>query len=413
MKFNTNFKKNAAILIGNLLDHYDFYIYTLLAPYIAHVFFISDSMLISLIKAYGIVHVSIITRPLGAAFFGRFAGSIGPIKALRYCLIGVACSTFLIGILPGYNQLGSLAAILLLILRAFQSFCSSGEGAIAGLYILSGNPKRRSFFGSMYGFSTLLGMLMASKICEIVSQSSNPDLYWRLAFILGFTTSLVGIYIRTTKYQLANYTAQTQQNVSTIIKINYSKIIRIAILSAFSYISAPICFVIINALVPLLQHVTISKMIVLNTYLLMFDGIMIIVSGYILSFVKIEKFLLYCSFLVLISQIVLLWIIPFASLQSIMIIRIMLITFGVPFAIALKIWLANITDTQGQEKYFITALGTGMGIEILGRTIIVGAFYIFGLYKNFTVLIAYVICLYLAAIYCLLSYPTNLHNLKK
>jgi hypothetical protein len=143
----------------------------------------------------------------------------------------------------------------------------------------------------------------------------------------------------------------------------------------------------------------------LNTNLLIFDGLMIVLSGYFLSFFKIEKFLLVCSFIIIIFQIILLSIIPFASLDIIMYVRVLLITFGVPFAIALKVWLANVTDSHGQEKYFITALGTGIGIEILGRTIIVGSFYIFNLYKNFTLLIIYVVCLYLVALYCLLTYP--------
>src|SRR6476619_7062704 len=107
-------KNNITILLGNALDHYDTHIYSLLAPFIASVFFAQRDNLTNQMWAFSIASVGIITRPLGAIIFGRLALLLGPLKALRYSLVGVAFATFLIGILPSYQQVGALAPIMLL-----------------------------------------------------------------------------------------------------------------------------------------------------------------------------------------------------------------------------------------------------------------------------------------------------------
>lgn len=400
-------KYNLAILIGNLLDHYDTHIYTLLAPFIASVFFCDDLPLISQIKAYGIASIGLITRPLGAALFGRFASIVGPLKALKYSLIGVACSTFIIGLLPNYQQIGCLAPILLLIMRAMQSIFASGEGAIAGLYLISTNPQRRSFFSSVYGLSTLFGMLIASLVAEKISKSSDPMLYWRVGFFLGFATSIVGILIRASRYKFDRVIKEHNFSSMSIIKSSKAKILRIGILNGFSYISYPISFTIINTILPITKKISISQALELNTYLIILDGCVIPIAGWILKDIKVEKFMTCCAYCLIFCASLLLWLIPTSSVNEITLMRILVVTAGVPFSIALKIWTANVTDSCGAEKYLINALGGGIGMELLGRSTAVGALFIFQHFGSFLPYIAYVITLGASAIYCLKSYPKN------
>lgn len=415
MKFSLNVKNNIAIIIGNILDHYDVYIYVLLAPYIAKLFFVSDSHMVSLIKAYGIAHVGIITRPLGAVIFGRFASIAGPLKALKYALIGVSFSTLLIGLIPTYDKIGYFAPILLLVLRAMQSFFAAGEGAIAGLYLISTNPTKRSFFSSLYGLSTLLGMLLASKMCEIITINFDPMIYWRMGFIFGFVTSLVGMYIRSKQYISSKIVFFAQKNLSTIFQSNKKKILKIAILCAFSYISYPVCFVIMTSILPFIKDISFAEVMKINTYLIIFDGIVIIASGYFLRLVKLQNFMILFATLLLVLELTLLWITPSASIEQITLVRMLLIAVGVPFAISLKIWLANVMDAFGDEKYFISSIGVGMGMEVLGRSITVLSFYTFHLYGNFICSMIYISLTFIGAIYVIYSYPYKselslLHN---
>jgi MFS family permease len=404
MKFTKVIKNNAAILVGNFLDHYDLYIYTLLAPYIAKLFFNSSCEVVSLMKAYMVAHIGVIARPLGAIFFGRLASIVGPLCALQYSLIGVAAATCAIGLLPTYQDIGVMAPLLLVILRGLQSMFASGEGAVAGLYLVSNNPGRRSLFSSIYSLSTLLGMLLASKVSQLISQSSDPLVYWRLGFVFGFSASLVGIYIRAKRYKSSNVVMLKKQSDFSILFKNKVKLLKIAILCSFSYISYPICFVITNAVLPLIQDISIASVIDISTYLIIFDGLIICAAGYLLSKVDLQRFMVLCAVTLALLECCLLFVLPSASCQVITILRVLLIIVGVPFAVALKIWLANITDCCGEEKYLFTAVGLGFGVEILGRSIVVWSLYIFSLYANFSLAIAYVVLLAVCAIYSLVSY---------
>jgi len=405
MKFSLKVKNNTAILIGSVLDHYDVYIYTLLAPCIAELFFISDSHIVGLVKAYGVAHVGLVARPLGAIVFGRFASYIGPLKALKYALIGVSASTFLIGVLPTYSQIGYFAPVFLLILRAMQSFFASGEGAIAGLYLVSNNPQKRSFFSSIYSLSTLLGMLMASKMCEIITTDLNPLVYWRVGFIFGFATSLVGMYIRAAKYKSSSISLLKQKNFSAVFMSNKDKIIKIAIICGFSYISYPVCFVIMTSILPIIKDISLAEVIKINTNLIVFDGLIIVASGYFLKFVRLKSFMVVCAGILLFCELLLLWRTPFSNIEQITLIRMLLIAVGVPFSLSLKIWLANVMDDFGDEKYFINSVGVSMGMEVLGRSITVLSLYTFHLYGNFIYSMVYISIIFIGAIYSICSYP--------
>jgi MFS family permease len=398
-------KNSPMILIGNLLDHYDTHIYVLLTPYIAQIFFANDSILLGIIKAHGIALSGIIARPLGAVLFGRLADLIGPLKALRYSLIGVSISTFLIGLLPSYDQIGYMAPVLLLTLRTLQSIFASGEGAIAGLYLISNNPNNKSFFSSIYALSTLLGMLLASSICELISVSPDPLLYWRIAFILGFATSLVGLYIRGYNYKPTDVITEEKMNFIAVVKGNKSKIVRIAIICGFSYLTYPIALHLPNSLLPISKEISMSEILRLNTYLTIFDGTMIVLAGYIVKFISIERFMIACGILLALCECALFWIIPTASIDQITLMRVLVMAAGVPFSIAAKIWVANITDSCAKERYLISAIGGSVGMGILGRTLIVWSLSIYNMSGNFMLPILYVAILCACSIYSIYSYP--------
>jgi MFS family permease len=310
-------------------------------------------------------------------------------------------------LLPDYKQIGYFAPILLLIMRALQSVFASGEGAIAGLYLVSTNPQNRSFFSSVYGLSTLFGMLIASLVAEMISKSSNPMLYWRIGFFLGFATSIIGIYIRASRYKFGSVVKGHNFSSWNIIKSSKAKILRIGILNGFSYISYPISFTIINSILPITKSISISQALTLNTYLIILDGCVIPIAGLILKNIKVEKFMICCALCLVSFASFLLWFLPTASVHEITLMRILVVMTGVPFSIALKIWTANVTDVCGPEKYLITALGGGIGMELLGRSTIVISLFMFQHRGNFLPYIAYIIILGVSAIYCLKSYPTK------
>jgi hypothetical protein len=285
---------------------------------------------------------------------------------------------------------------------------ASGEGAIAGLYLISSNPNNKSFFSSIYALSTLLGMLLASGICELISRSSDPLFTWRIGFILGFATSLVGIYIRSYAYKVVDIVRAKDRDFSSTIKLNAGKIIRIAMLCGFSYITYPIAFAITNSLLPIAKEISIAETFRLNTYLTIFDGAMIVVAGYAIRFINVEKFMIVCAIFLTIFEAILLWILPTASIMDITIMRFLVIAAGIPFSIGLKIWVANVTESCQKERYLISGIGGSMGMEILGRSLTVWALSAYNAHENFIFPIIYVVIICACSIYCIYSYPKSI-----
>lgn len=103
---------------------------------------------------YGLKSTSLITRPLGAIFFGRLVLKYQIKNILAITLSGVAVCTFLIGIIPTYADIGIYAPIILTIIRSLQGFFAAGEHSIAAFFIIQlnndGNKRGRSQAATTY-----------------------------------------------------------------------------------------------------------------------------------------------------------------------------------------------------------------------------------------------------------------------
>ncbi len=189
-------KRDFSILIGNAMDHFDTALYGFLAPLLAGIFFPNHDQVVALILTYSVLATSLFTRPIGSYFFGVIAKKYGGFFALSHSLIGVALTTALIGLIPSHAQIGWLAPMLLVVLRILQGIYSEGECAIAKLYILENKEERKALKASyFYQTSTMVGIILASFISTIVLDV-DYNKYWRVCFIFGGVTALVGYFLR-------------------------------------------------------------------------------------------------------------------------------------------------------------------------------------------------------------------------
>jgi MFS transporter, MHS family, shikimate and dehydroshikimate transport protein len=118
----------AASLVGTTIEWYDFLIYATMAGVIFNqYFFPKGDAFVNTMLAYGTFAAGFLIRPFGGLLFGHFGDRIGrkPLLVLTLMIMGVA--TFLIGLLPTYDQIGILAPILLLTLRLVQGIALGGE----------------------------------------------------------------------------------------------------------------------------------------------------------------------------------------------------------------------------------------------------------------------------------------------
>src|SRR5947209_14751437 len=118
----------AASLVGTTIEWYDFLVYATMAGVIFNRYFFPEgSAFVNTLLAYGTFAAGFLMRPLGGVLFGHFGDRLGrkPLLILALMIMGVA--TFIIGLLPTYEQIGVWAPLLLLSLRLMQGTALGGE----------------------------------------------------------------------------------------------------------------------------------------------------------------------------------------------------------------------------------------------------------------------------------------------
>src|SRR6185312_759776 len=160
--------KKAALAswIGSALEYYDFFIYGTGAALVFNkVFFASSDPATGTLLALATFGVGYVARPIGAFFMGHVGDRFGRKKVLVFTLILMGASTFLVGCLPTYNQVGVWAPTLLVFLRLCQGFSASGEQAGANSMTLEHAPAhRRAFFTSFTLSGTQAGLIIATAV---------------------------------------------------------------------------------------------------------------------------------------------------------------------------------------------------------------------------------------------------------
>jgi MFS transporter, MHS family, shikimate and dehydroshikimate transport protein len=109
--------------------------------------------------------------------------------------------TFLVGLLPSYQQIGILAPICLIVLRVIQAIGLGGEWGGAVLMVAeTAPPNRRGLFGSIVQMGNPLGRLIATGVFALATHLPESEFLswgWRLPFLASALLIIVGVFIRT------------------------------------------------------------------------------------------------------------------------------------------------------------------------------------------------------------------------
>jgi MHS family shikimate/dehydroshikimate transporter-like MFS transporter len=101
-----------ASAFGTIVEWYDFFIYgTAAALVFGKTFFPAEDPVVSTLAAFSVFAVGYLARPLGGIVFGHFGDRIGRRSMLVISLMLMGGGTFLVGLLPSYEQIGILAPI--------------------------------------------------------------------------------------------------------------------------------------------------------------------------------------------------------------------------------------------------------------------------------------------------------------
>jgi len=188
--------------IGTSIEWYDFFLYGTAASLVfGKLFFPTLNPINGLLASFATFAVGFGARPIGGIFFGHFGDRLGRKNMLILTILIMGLGTFLIGCLPGYNAIGILAPVLLVILRFAQGFAVGGEWGGAVLMATEHSPTaRRGFFGSWPQMGVPVGLLLSSLLfsftATIFSTSQFLAIGWRIPFLVSIVMVFIGLFIR-------------------------------------------------------------------------------------------------------------------------------------------------------------------------------------------------------------------------
>lgn len=208
-----------ASFFGTALEAYDFLLYGSIAGTILSTqFFSNASPLNATLFAFGTFAVGFIARPVGGVLIANFGDRIGRKPMLLTTLSMIGLSTFLMGFLPTYAQIGLLAPILLVVLRIIQGVAYGGEWGAAVLVVMeNAPPDRRGYLCAFPQAGVPLGLVVATGMLSIWSAISGAEFQtwgWRVPFLFAAVIALIGLYGRTRLDETLEFNAmQRQQRV--------------------------------------------------------------------------------------------------------------------------------------------------------------------------------------------------------
>jgi MHS family shikimate/dehydroshikimate transporter-like MFS transporter len=188
-------------IIGTAVEWYDFLIYGIASALVFNkLFFPLSDPALGTIAAFGTYGVGFFARPLGAAIFGHFGDRVGRKAMLAMTIVIMGLGTFLIGVLPTYQQIGVAAPILLVVLRLLQGIGLGGEWGGAVLMVVeNAATKNRGLLGSMVQLGYPIGNLTATGVLAALSQLPEGEFLawgWRIPFLISIFLVGIGLYIR-------------------------------------------------------------------------------------------------------------------------------------------------------------------------------------------------------------------------
>ncbi|KVD70781.1 alpha-ketoglutarate permease [Burkholderia sp. ABCPW 14] len=206
---------------GNLVEWFDFYIYSFCALYFAPAFFPSGNTTTQLLNTAGVFAAGFLMRPIGGWLFGRIADKHGRRAAMMISVLMMCGGSLVIAVLPTYAQIGALAPFLLLVARLFQGLSVGGEYGTSATYMSEVALKgRRGFFASFQYVTLIGGQLCALLVLVILQQTlSTAELKawgWRIPFVVGAAAALISLYLRKSLDETSTSESRKAKDAGTI-----------------------------------------------------------------------------------------------------------------------------------------------------------------------------------------------------
>jgi len=211
-------KAAVAAWFGSALEYYDLAIYgTAAALVFPKIFFPEGNESAATVAAFATFGVAYVARPVGSFFMGHIGDKLGRKTVMIGTLLLMGVSTFLVGCLPTYSQVGMLAPVLLVALRLLQGLSAAGEQAGANSMSFEHAPDaRRGFFTSWTLSGTQGGQVLAPlaflPLASYLPEDQLLSWGWRVPFWLSAVVVVVGFVIRRRLEETPEFRAEADRD---------------------------------------------------------------------------------------------------------------------------------------------------------------------------------------------------------
>ncbi|AUW59022.1 alpha-ketoglutarate permease [Sphingobium sp. SCG-1] len=186
---------------GNLVEWYDWYVYSAFALYFAPVFFPKGDSTAQLLNTAAVFAVGFLMRPIGAWIMGVYADRHGRKSGLTLS-VGLMCGgSLLIAVTPGYASIGYWSPALLILARLMQGLSVGGEYGASATYLSEmASQKHRGFFSSFQYVTLIMGQLLALAVLLVLqatmAEATLESWGWRIPFLIGGALAIGVLYLR-------------------------------------------------------------------------------------------------------------------------------------------------------------------------------------------------------------------------
>lgn len=207
---------------GNLVEWFDFYVYSFFSLYFAHIFFPQGDTTTQLLQTAGVFAAGFLMRPIGGWLFGYIGDKHGRKNSMLVSVCMMCFGSLVIACLPGYATIGVAAPVILLLARMFQGLSVGGEYGTSATYMSEVALEGRKGFYASFQYVTLIGGQLAAVLTVVILQFLLTDAElrswgWRIPFFLGALLAVVALWLRRSLEETSDKTSREHRDAGSVI----------------------------------------------------------------------------------------------------------------------------------------------------------------------------------------------------
>ena len=200
--------------VGNLIEWYDFYIYSAFSLYFAKAFFPSEDPIVQQLNSAGVFALGFLIRPVGGWLMGLYADLRGRRAALSLSVFLMCLGSLVIAVCPTYGRIGVLAPTVLILARLLQGLSLGGEYGTSATYLSEvATSRHRGFYSSFQYVTLIMGQLLATVTLLVLQRvvltgAQLEEWGWRIPFLCGALLAVLGFLLRRNMVETEAFQAQ-------------------------------------------------------------------------------------------------------------------------------------------------------------------------------------------------------------